>query len=63
MENSKLLAANPKTFRIKVIVRMIEIYEIEADDQEQAEDQWADGRLIATDDDVENEILEVVAVE
>jgi hypothetical protein len=47
-------------YRIKIIARTIETYEVETDSLEQAEDFWSEGKLVATDDNVENEILEAV---
>ena len=47
-------------YHVKVIVRILEIYEVEAEDEDAAEDSWADGKLIETDDGVlENEVLSV----
>lgn len=51
-----------RRFRVKVIARTLETYEVDAASEEEAGDSWAEGRLIGTDDDLENEILEVEAL-
>lgn len=41
-----------KKFQVKIIVKTLEIYEVEAEDAEQAEANWAEGRLVRADDEV-----------
>ena len=52
-----------KHFRIEVIVRTREVYRVAAATAEEAEEEWWDGQLIETDDDLENEILSVEEVQ
>ncbi len=52
-----------KRFRITVVNRMIEYYEIEADNFEDAKDRWYEGVLCGTDDNLECEILSVEEVQ
>jgi hypothetical protein len=47
-------------FHVKVAVRILEIYEIEAEDAAEARDCWSDGTLIHTSDEaLETEVLSV----
>jgi len=39
-----------KKYRISVIVKTLEIYEIEAENADEAEETWYEGTLIDTDD-------------
>jgi hypothetical protein len=49
-----------KTFHVKVAVRILEFYEVEADDPAEAEAIWSDGELIHTSDEaLDTEILSV----
>jgi hypothetical protein len=49
-----------KTYRVKVAVRILEIYQVEAEDEIDARDSWDTGDLIHNDDEVlETEILSV----
>ena len=49
-----------KTYHVKVIIRILETYKVEAEDKEAAEDFWAEGKLIETDDEaLECEVLSV----
>ncbi len=49
-----------KTYHVKVTVRILEIYEVEAEDAETAADDWPFGRLIDTDDEaLESTVLSV----
>ena len=49
-----------KTYHVNVAVRILEIYEIEAEDAETASDDWSFGRLIDADDEVlDSEVLSV----
>jgi hypothetical protein len=38
------------TYHVYVSVQILEIYEVEADDADSAEDNWADGSMIAAND-------------
>ena len=49
-------------YRVKIIAKTIETYEVEAESPEEAEENLCEGRLIGTDDDIENEFLEVEAL-
>jgi hypothetical protein len=52
-----------KRFHVKVAVRTLEIYDIKAEDADEARDCWGDGTLIHTDDEaLETEILSVEEV-
>ena len=46
-------------YRVTIIARMLETYEVEAEDAEQAEENWPDGSLVSTDDSLECEIIAV----
>lgn len=49
-----------RTYHVKVAVRILEIYEVEADDAEEAADNWTEGTLIHTcDEALDTEILTV----
>lgn len=49
-----------KKFHVKVAVRVLEIYEIEAENQADASELWSDGVLIHTNDEaLEAEVLSV----
>jgi hypothetical protein len=49
-----------KRFHVTVIVKTLEVYRVETENEEDAEEIWAEGTLIRTDDGViENEILSV----
>jgi hypothetical protein len=39
-----------KTYRVKVAIRILEIYHVEAEDEEEAAESWADGDLVHTND-------------
>lgn len=52
-----------KRFHVSVAVRILEIYEIEAEDAAEARDCWSDGTLIHTSDEaLETEVLSVETV-
>ena len=52
-----------KKYHVKVAVRILEIYEVEADDSETAAEDWGCGKLIDADDEaLETEILSVKEV-
>jgi hypothetical protein len=52
-----------KTYRVKVAVRVLEIYEVRAEDEADASDNWSDGDLIHTSDEaLETEVLSVEEV-
>jgi hypothetical protein len=46
-----------KKYHVKVAVQILEIYEIEAENSETASEDWADGDLIHTNDDVLDSIV------
>jgi hypothetical protein len=47
-----------KTYRVKVAVRILEIYEVEAENAEEASETWCDGELIdRSDEALDSEIL------
>jgi hypothetical protein len=49
-----------KRYRVTVVIRTLEIYEVEADSPEDAEDYWSDGDLIHADDEsLETEVWSV----
>jgi hypothetical protein len=48
------------TYHVKVAVRILEIYKVQAEDKESAADLWSDGDLIHTDDEaLDAEVLSV----
>jgi hypothetical protein len=52
-----------KRFHVTVVVKTLEVYQVDAQNEDDAEENWADGTLIDTDDGVlENEILSVEEV-
>ncbi len=52
-----------KNYHVKVAVRILEIYEVQAKDKEAAADSWSDGDLIRTyDEALDSEILSVKEV-
>ncbi len=52
-----------KRFHVKVAVRILEIYEVEAADTAEAADCWCDGELIhASDEALDTEFLSVEEV-
>jgi hypothetical protein len=51
-----------KKYRVQVIAKTLETYEIEAANEAEAEELWAEGKLVATNDNLETEIMEVVSV-
>jgi hypothetical protein len=52
-----------KKFHVKIAVRVLEIYEIEAENKADASEHWSDGSLIHTDDEaLEAEVLSVEEV-
>lgn len=61
-EQDDRLVSPSKLYRVKVISRTLEVYEIEAEDESGALESWAEGRLVNSDDNLENEILEVTAI-
>jgi hypothetical protein len=49
-----------KRYRVKVAVKTLELYEVEADTPEDAADGWGLGRLLDADDEaLESEVLSV----
>ena len=49
-----------KYFRVTVIVKTLEVYRVKAKNENDAEENWADGTLLHTDDGaLENEILSI----
>ncbi len=47
-----------KTFHVKVAVRILEIYEVEAENAADAKEMWSDGAIIHTSDEAfDTEIL------
>jgi hypothetical protein len=47
-------------FDVKVAVRILEIYEVEAASEEEARENWADGDLVHTSDGaLDSEVLSV----
>jgi len=48
-----------KKHRVTIIAKTIETYEVEADNPNEAEELWCEGRLVDADDNIENEILRV----
>jgi hypothetical protein len=53
-----------KIYHVNVAVRILEIYEIEAEGAEAAAESWADGDLIHTNDEaLESEVLSVKAIQ
>jgi hypothetical protein len=49
-----------KTYHVKVAIRILEIYKVEAEDEESARDMWCDGDLIHTSDEaLDSEVLSV----
>ncbi len=46
-----------KTYHVKVAVRALEIYEVEAASEEDACDSWSDGELIETEEALDTEVL------
>ena len=49
-----------KKYHVKVAVRILEIYEVEAEDPAAAADYWPDGKLIHTSDEaLDSEFLSV----
>jgi hypothetical protein len=52
-----------KKFHVKVAIKILEIYEIEAEDSADASELWGDGKLIHTNDEApEAEVLSVEEV-
>jgi hypothetical protein len=52
-----------KTYRVKVAIRILEIYEVEAENPDDAAANWEDGKLIHTSDEaLETEILSTIEV-
>jgi hypothetical protein len=52
-----------KTFRVKVAFRILEIYEVEAENAEEASEIWCDGELIdRSDDALDSQILSIKEV-
>jgi hypothetical protein len=52
-----------KRFHVTVVVKTLEVYRVDAENKDEAEEYWADGTLIDTDDGVlDNEILSVKEV-
>jgi hypothetical protein len=49
-----------KKYEVTVAVRILEIYQVEANDRASAAEAWSDGELIHTDDEaLEGEVLRV----
>ncbi len=48
-----------KKYRVSIVARTLETYEVEAEDADQAEANWTEGKLVCTDDNLESEILSV----
>lgn len=49
-----------KKFHVKVAIKILEIYEIEAEDPADASELWSDGKLIHTNDEaLDAEVLSV----
>lgn len=53
----------PKTFEVTVVARTKETYRVEAVNAELAEEWWAEGRLVRTDDTLDSEVLTVTEVQ
>ena len=52
-----------KQFRVTVMVKTIEVYQVEAENEDEAEENWADGTFIGSDDGtLDNEILTIKEV-
>ena len=52
-----------KRYRVKVAVKILETYEVEATSEGEAADDWGLGELIDADDEaLESEVLEVEAI-
>ena len=48
------------TYHVKIALRILEIYKVQAKDKESAADIWSDGDLIHTDDEaLDTEVLSV----
>lgn len=53
-----------KTYEVSVAVRILEIYRVEADDEEAAAELWCDGELIHTNDEaLDSDLLAVKEVQ
>ena len=53
-----------KKYRVNVAVRILEIYEVEAEDAETAAAVWDDGKLIHTNDEtLDSEVLSVKEIQ
>lgn len=51
------------TYHVKVAVQILEIYEVEAEDEETASESWSDGKLIHTNDEaLDSTVLSVKEV-
>ena len=48
-----------KTYRVKIIAKRVETYAVQASNADEAEEYWAEGKLVDTDDNIENEILSI----
>jgi len=49
-----------KKYHVKVAVRILEIYEVEAEDREAASETWMEGDLVHTNDEaLDSEVLSV----
>ncbi len=51
-----------KKYRVQVIVKTLETYEVEAADEDEAEDTYGLGKLVDTDDNLGNDIVSIEAV-
>jgi hypothetical protein len=52
-----------KKYRVQIVFRTLEIYEVEAEDAATATDLWAEGRLIhRSDEALDSEVLSVQEV-
>jgi hypothetical protein len=52
-----------KTYRVKVIIRILEFYEVEADSPEEAEEDYTFGRFLGSDEEaLDNEVVGVEEV-
>lgn len=52
-----------KTYRVTVLIRTLEFYQVQAHDEAQALDSWMEGRFLGSDDNLDNEPLRAVEVQ
>jgi hypothetical protein len=48
-----------KTYRVQVIVKTLETYEVEAASEDEAEENYGEGKLVDSDDGLDNDIMAV----